>query len=679
MVQLPEIIDLGSSSSDEDDGEPPHTDGFLSPSMQRRGSTVTVCSESNLHDDDRRRRPTFGTCVKDILEVFPDISHEHVRDLYNTQAASHDYAQTLAQQLIERILDSGPYPKERERLRKSKELKRKREDKNSDDEEADRWRSAGPRNNHFGYAQGAKLALYEAFPSVPAKYLSACFDEHGHLYGAYCAIADTERQYDGNVQKPYKRLKSRRHPGVGSEEMIARLRTRGYDMDGLKQEMDSARRRRQNCDGKVTAAKEAEVREQQCREKGDVIECACCFDEATIAHITHCNGEMPHFFCHNCARMNANNDLGNNKYDLRCMDGSGCKATFSREQRSKFLSEKTIEKLELLQQQGELQSAGLQNFVNCPFCNYGHICPPVEEDREFRCKMLDCREVGLSSYFHLLNGILEYAKQIPGIVSLVSGEIAYPVVLPGVQERQGDDYDHFDGQARKPPQIQLRDGKCPLFDGLENRKEQQIENAGIAAMEQIRKDNPGISEKDLEIKFSKEVEARKYKARSVHRPGERVLPPGPLYHPVRNLAALTEPPHRRRPPARPLDHPGRFEEGLQPHDGGFLERTRQRLAVLLPALATVATQQPNPARDFGGQGPVYGGPLYGQPLLDPFYGGQPPPLYGGQPPPYGGQPPLYGGQPLLYVGQPPLYGGQLPGLPPLPNPAFGVQPNAAPR
>ena len=95
--------------------------------------------------------------------------------------------------------------------------------------------------------------------------------------------------------------------------------------------------------------------------------------------------------------MNANNDIGINKYDLQCMDGSVCKATFSKAERARFLNEKAIEKLESLEQQDAIRLAmdDLQDFVTCPFCHYGHICPPVEIDKEFRCAYSECKEVGL--------------------------------------------------------------------------------------------------------------------------------------------------------------------------------------------------------------------------------------------------------------------------------------------
>ena len=75
------------------------------------------------------------------------------------------------------------------------------------------------------------------------------------------------------------------------------------------------------------------------------------------------------------------------------MDGSGCTATFSRQERIRFLDAKSIEKLERLQQQDEIRLADLQNLSTCPFCDFAAICPSIEEDREFRCHNPECEEV----------------------------------------------------------------------------------------------------------------------------------------------------------------------------------------------------------------------------------------------------------------------------------------------
>lgn len=73
----------------------------------------------------------FGGCLEKILEVFPDISHEHCREIYDAQMLNSVEGQPVAQTLITQILDKGKYPKEKDR---QKELKRKRLT-NSDDEE----------------------------------------------------------------------------------------------------------------------------------------------------------------------------------------------------------------------------------------------------------------------------------------------------------------------------------------------------------------------------------------------------------------------------------------------------------------------------------------------------------------------------------------------------------------
>ncbi len=75
------------------------------------------------------------------------------------------------------------------------------------------------------------------------------------------------------------------------------------------------------------------------------------------------------------------------------MDSSGCKAEFQREQVLRFLDEKTLKALDRLKQQDDIRQAALDDLVNCPFCDFAAICPPVDIDREFRCHNQDCEKV----------------------------------------------------------------------------------------------------------------------------------------------------------------------------------------------------------------------------------------------------------------------------------------------
>ena len=77
-----------------------------------------------------------GACLATILELFPDISHEHVRELFDSRKKefvsfrrTKDELATFdpSQVIIEHLLDSGDYPKQ-------KDKKRKRAPSPSDDE-----------------------------------------------------------------------------------------------------------------------------------------------------------------------------------------------------------------------------------------------------------------------------------------------------------------------------------------------------------------------------------------------------------------------------------------------------------------------------------------------------------------------------------------------------------------
>jgi len=108
---------------------------------------------------------SYETCLKEILEVFPDISHDHVQQTYDKHIQILGPYQpqevTIAQTLIEKILDKGAYPKERDRIR---ELKRKRSQGNTDKEEAARWKFAQMRDDPMQYSRVA----YVLQPLMPS-------------------------------------------------------------------------------------------------------------------------------------------------------------------------------------------------------------------------------------------------------------------------------------------------------------------------------------------------------------------------------------------------------------------------------------------------------------------------------------------------------------------------------
>lgn len=312
---------------------------------------------------------------------------------------------------------------------------------------------------------------------------------------------------------------------------------------------------------KDAAAAEAAT-DKEYRDNGDVLECQCCFDSYAINKITHCDGDEPHFFCLECAESNAKNEIGNTRYKLTCMDGSGCKASFSREQKQRFLDAKSLETLERIQQQAELRLAKLPNYSECPFCDFGAICPPVDVDKEFRCdnpkcEKISCRLCKLESHLPLTcqeskkeNGIserhvIEEARTLALLracpkcnVKILKEDGCNKVVCTCggmLCDYCGKDisevgYVHFDGGTGPTGK------KCPTYDNFRVRRNKEVEKAEAEALEKIRRDNPNIDAEDLKIKFAESIKSPSKREQDLIQgnplPGVGFQPPNrfPGYH-----------------------------------------------------------------------------------------------------------------------------------------------------
>ncbi|KAL9585467.1 MAG: hypothetical protein Q9212_001500 [Teloschistes hypoglaucus] len=98
-------------------------------------------SSPSVDDEPRPLIVTFDSCLTELLEVFPDISHHHVKSLYDEHISTgvQAFGGSLSEQLISQILDGGKYPKERDR---QNELKRKRSVlQTSDEDRATEWQT----------------------------------------------------------------------------------------------------------------------------------------------------------------------------------------------------------------------------------------------------------------------------------------------------------------------------------------------------------------------------------------------------------------------------------------------------------------------------------------------------------------------------------------------------------
>lgn len=74
---------------------------------------------------------TEEDCLRTILEMFPDIARDHVRNLFRDHLAVNVDGATWCGQMVGRILEAAEYPKENDQ---KEQRKRKRSDSSSDEE-----------------------------------------------------------------------------------------------------------------------------------------------------------------------------------------------------------------------------------------------------------------------------------------------------------------------------------------------------------------------------------------------------------------------------------------------------------------------------------------------------------------------------------------------------------------
>lgn len=151
-MQIPELDrELGYFDliSDEDDYLFPIADGQpaidgknpQAPNTEPFVTDVPSSSSESVRNDEF----LFEKCLADLSDVFPDISSEYARGLFDTRmqlplSSQHlDQIHDVCHDLTIQILDAGPYPKEKDRIN---ELKRKRSlAVNSDEKDALQWKS----------------------------------------------------------------------------------------------------------------------------------------------------------------------------------------------------------------------------------------------------------------------------------------------------------------------------------------------------------------------------------------------------------------------------------------------------------------------------------------------------------------------------------------------------------
>jgi TRIAD3 protein (E3 ubiquitin-protein ligase RNF216) len=449
------------------------------------------------------------------------------------------------------------------------------------------------------------------------RHIERIVDEKKTLFDAYIVIKNQLRTYN-TIRTAFSKV-GRPRTKKGYEDILA---ASGNDMPKelraaqKKLEFDDLERRKEE---EFKAAEEANLLQAQIN--GEMNDCQCCFDEFPFNRMVSCGGNAVHLFCRTCAKTYVEGEIGVSKCRPVCFADRDCGGTFSRAQLLEFLPQTSFDRLEHLQQQEDLRTAGLDFLEECPFCDFKAECLPADVDKEFRCENpkcgktscrlcqkethipMSCEEAKKDESLNVRHTV-EEAKSAALIRHCNRCKNAF-VKLDGcnkmtctkcrntqcyVCSKNVTNYDHF-GNGRN---------RCPLHDNHEARHEQEVEKAEQEALAKIRAERPDISEEHLKIEVSDRVkqaeQSRLNQAQAQHQNfpfhmnGDQLVaghippPPPPPLPPAQPY------PVGLRPPPPQLGNQGivNFAQAFRPRGFHFFPRPLMLGGGLLP-----------PAPDFG--------------------------------------------------------------------------------
>ncbi|EEP75531.1 predicted protein [Uncinocarpus reesii 1704] len=509
-----------------------------------------------------------------ILGVFPDICPDYVQKVYREQRKR---LKNLPDEsaLVNAILESGPYPTLQERKRKQLEQARKEE---------------------FKFAE----PLYKLTFKISLQSLSnRRFNNAEPFIRLTCNLRRLIINMTISTLPPYQRQaanpKKLKLSHSCTNPIISARRL------ALNNEFQAARstvnREKATWSEKEKLAKFEKENELIHAATDGLMECKCCYMEVPLNRTVSCVGKEAHFFCATCIKTNMETQIGFMRYEIHCMDMSGCKAGFHRESLTEIVGDALVKKIDQLRQRDEIAKAGIDGLEECPFCDFKAIYPPIEENREFRCMdtncgKVSCRSCKLESHIPRTCEEARKDKNVPlrhkieeamseaviricpnskcktpiikedGCNKLYCSKCGIVMCYICKTDITVAGYNHF----------ATRGGACPLHDNdqIDRRHYREAVKAQAAATAEVLKANPTLKAADIEVELPKQLPEQSvvadrdrawalYNRRIHHRQGlqqaigaDRQVPA----FPGRPQGQVHQVPQPARPlPNQPINHP----------------------------------------------------------------------------------------------------------------------------
>ncbi|XP_026284904.2 uncharacterized protein LOC113210921 [Frankliniella occidentalis] len=121
------------------------------------------------------------------------------------------------------------------------------------------------------------------------------------------------------------------------------------------------------------------------KDKGELLQCQCCYDdEVMLEDVRTCS--EGHIFCVSCLQKSSEQRIGDGHTTFPCL--ADCTSEFNLQTLQEILKPTVFSRLVQRKQVEEVKAAGIEDLVQCPFCDFCNI--PPKDDKIFRCLNPDC-------------------------------------------------------------------------------------------------------------------------------------------------------------------------------------------------------------------------------------------------------------------------------------------------
>ncbi|RBR09159.1 uncharacterized protein FIESC28_10009 [Fusarium coffeatum] len=467
-------------------------------------------------------QPAQQTYIQEVVAVFPDIC---LRFLQSIAQPSSFNSQIISNQIVD-LLESGQtYPK-REHPKKP-DTKRKRDSDGEDGDLAEKvreikrfytvtYRDREPQPKQQSIMTGM---IAGDFPLVPERVIRKAFAENNFLLlPTYLNVGQATQRDEKTLPWTYKKTPTPQDERYKKRNIkhtmksVERSSEDGKRERKLMKELQAARFVHHHT-REASGHQGEEEGFDNAQSKDETKECGCCFTNTAKDRMVHCDGDDAHFFCISCARRNAEMQVGSRKHELKCLSIDACRGGYSRKQRQRFVTRSLETALDSIEQEESLRLAKLPDLALCPFCTYAEEYPPVNVDKEFRCRKSDC---------------MVTSCRLCKLVSHVPKSCKEAALEHGRDSRRQVEEAMSKALIRSCNKSESGDrpSSCPLFEDSEKRHSKEVQEAEKNAKQKVLEENPDLDPESLEFTISSKVKkddarrmrksANTYEAR--HRP-----------------------------------------------------------------------------------------------------------------------------------------------------------------